>query len=72
MERIDEDHLFNGLKGDLRLGPRGNTGHIVRLKLEAQMCSNITGPYNSPPLIRAQFSRTNQGVQEAIVTQEVQ
>jgi len=43
--RIDEDHLFNGLKGDLRPGPRGNTGHIVRLKPEARMCSDITGPY---------------------------
>ena len=37
--------LFNGLKGDLRPGPKGNMGHVVRLKLEAQMCPDITGPY---------------------------
>ena len=46
MVRIDEDHLFNGLKCDLRLGPRGNTGHIVRLKPETRMCSDITGSYS--------------------------
>ena len=45
MVRIDEDHLFNGLIGDFRPGPRGNTGHIVRLKPEARMCPDITGPY---------------------------
>ena len=45
MVRIDEDHLFNGLKGDLRPGPRGNMGHIVWLKPETRMCPNITGPY---------------------------
>ena len=45
MVRIDEDHLFTGLKGDLRPRPRGNTGHIVWLKPEARMCPDITRPY---------------------------
>ena len=49
MVRIDKDHFFNGLKGDLRPGPRGNTGRIITLKPKAQMCLGIAGPYNSSP-----------------------
>ena len=44
---IDEDHLFNGLKGGLRLGLGYGMGHIIRLKLEAQMDLDIAGPYSS-------------------------
>ena len=40
-------------------------GHIIGLKPEAQMGLDIARPYISPPLIRAQFSGTNQGIQGA-------
>ena len=50
--------LLSGLKSGLRPGPKGNMGHVVRLKPETQMCSDTIGPHNSPPLIRARFLGT--------------
>ena len=71
---IDEDHLFNGFKGDLRPGLRGNMGHIIGLKPKAQMSLDIVGPYNSPPwfVIRDRLLGTNQGIQGTTITREVQ
>ena len=45
-------------------------GHTVELGSKAQLGLGITAPYIIPPLIRAQLSRTNQGIQEAIAIRE--
>ena len=42
---IDEDHLFDGLKGGLGLRLRYGMGHIIGLKPEAQMDLDIAGSY---------------------------
>ena len=47
-------------------------GHIIGLKPKAQMSLDIVGPYNSPPLIHDRLSGTNQGIQGATITREVQ
>ena len=47
-------------------------GHTVELGSKAQLGLGITAPYIIPPLIRAQLSRTNQGIQEAIAIREAQ
>ena len=44
---IDEDHLFNGLKGGLKPGLRDGMGHIIGLQPKAQMGLDIIGPYNN-------------------------
>ena len=48
-------------------------GQIVKSESKAQMGLGITVLYISPPpLIRAQFSETNQGTQEAMAIREAQ
>ena len=69
---INEDHSFNRPKGGLGPGPRYGMGHIIGLKPEARMGLDFARLYNSPPLIRAQFSRTNQRIQGVMVAREVQ
>ena len=69
---INEDHSFNRPKGGLGPRLRYGMGHIVGLKPEAQMDLDIIGPYNSPPLICARFSGTNQGIQGVMAIWEVQ
>ena len=70
---IDEDHVFNGLKGDMRFGLGDGMSHVIRLKPKAQMGLDIiglsinlgldiTGMHISPPLIRARLSGMNQGI----------
>ena len=48
----------------------GVMGHIVESEYKAQMGLGITMSYISSPLIRARFSRTNQGIQDTIAIWE--
>ena len=41
----DEDLLFTGLKGGLRLGHGDDMSHVIRLNRKAQMGLDITGLY---------------------------
>ena len=59
----DEDLLFTGLKGGLRLGHGDDMSHVIRLNRKAQMGLDITELYISPSLIRVWLSGTNQGIQ---------
>ena len=69
---INEDHSFYRPKGGLGPRLRYGMGHIIGLKPEAWMDLDIVGLYNSPPLIRARFSGTNQGIQRVMAAREVQ
>ena len=69
---INEDHSFYRPKGGLGPRLRYGMGHIIGLKPETRMDLDIIGPYNSPPLICARFSGTNQGIQRVMAIGEVQ